>query len=143
MLLYPDPRVSEQPDNLTTCFAAPIHACDFEHLWGIANSREDFADERVMPYVMLDADIYFLRSNGEVGYTSLVIILRTNEDPDTCLESAAWLRLKYEYNGMIYICHRSESAHYDWQTFRGIAAAGVDESLIAMVDLVNEATLEA
>ena len=141
MLLYPDPRVREQPDNLTTCFAAPIHAIDFDNLMG-KTARQGCEPNRDalnnMPFVMLEDDFYFMRSNGEDGYERIVIILRTNEDPDTCLESAAWIRIKYEYNGMIYICRQSPAAHFEWQTIQGIIAAGVDEKLVAMVDLISE-----
>lgn len=143
MLLYPDPRVSYQPDNLTTCFAAPIEPCDWEHLWAIAKgSGKDFSADSLngMPYVILADDIYFMRSRGEDGYDTLIVLLREDEDADTCLESAAWIRVKHEYNGMIYICHKqSASANKDWQEYVAITAEGVDETLVAMVDLINEA----
>ena len=136
MLLYPDPRVSDQPDNLTTCFAVPIDPCEWEHLWAIAKgSGKDFSadDLNGIPYVILADGIYFMRSNGESGYDTLVVMLREDEDADTCLESAAWIRVRQEYNGMIYICRKSTTAD-QWQSFAAIAAANVDESLVAMVD---------
>lgn len=134
--------MSYQPDNLTTCFAAPIHIGDWEHLWCVAKgSGKDFSADSLngMPYVILADDIYFMRSNGEDGYDTLIVLLREDEDADTCLESAAWIRVKHEYNGMIYICRKQLSDHFEWQTFRAITAEGVDETLVAMVDLINEA----
>lgn len=137
MLLYPDPRIGEQPDNLTTCFSVPIDVCEWEHLKAIADGTgdEDAIDGlNAMRFVTLEDDIYFMRSTGEDGYDKLVILLRENEDADTCLESAAWIRVRHEYNGMIYICRKSTTADA-WQSFAAIAAANVDEALVAMVDL--------
>lgn len=134
--------MSYQPDNPTTCFATPIEPCDWEHLWGIAKgSGKDFSADPLnnMPYVILADSIYFMRSRGEDGYDTLVVLLREDEDPDTCLESAAWIRVKHEYNGMIYICHKqSASANPDWQTYVAITSTGVDEAYVAMVDLTED-----
>lgn len=132
--------MSYQPDNPTTCFAVPIEPCDWEHLYGIARgSGKDFSADSLngMPFVILAHDIYFLRSRGEVGYNTLVVLLREDEDPDVCLESAAWIRVKHEYNGMIYICQKSASANPDWQEYVAITSTGVDEAYVAMVDLVE------
>lgn len=132
MLLYPDPREIDQPDNLTTCFSAPIDACDWEVLNAKAGDPEPLNDMR---FVILGGDdIYFLRGRGQDGYKTLIVLLRDTEDADTCLESAAWIRVKFEFNGMIYICRKSTAANA-WQSMTAISAAYVNEDYVAMVDI--------
>lgn len=138
MLLYPDPT-REQPDNPTTCFAAPIEICDWMHMKGraVGSRNSEYRDQlNDMPYLVLSEDLYYMRSTGEDGYDSLAILLRDNEDADTCLESAAWIRVKHEFNGMIYICRPKTTAD-EWQSFAAITSLGVDEAYVAMVDLVT------
>lgn len=137
MLLWPDPRVDEQPENLTTCFAVPIDSCEWEYLLGRCKQEQS----NFMPFTILEGDeIYFMRSAGEDGYERVAILLRNNEDADECLESAAWIRVKHEFNGMIYICRKSTTAD-QWQSFAAIAATETDESLVAMVDLEHTENL--
>lgn len=139
MILYPDQRV-EQPDNETVCFAAPIDECDWQQLY--AKARYNELEELAMRYIIIENEdgiamgdphtsVYFMRNDQEIN-DRVCIILRRMEGRDMCLECAAWIRLKENYSGMIYICRGSTSAEA-WQSYA--SAAGCEQHLVAMVDL--------
>jgi len=128
MILYPDQRV-EQPDNETVCFAAPIEQCDWEQLYSLARYNE--LEELAMRYVVITEDVYFMRNDQEVN-DQVCIILRRMEDQDMCLECAAWVRVKENFPGMIYMCRGSTTAD-QWQSYA--SAAGCEQHLVAMVEL--------
>ena len=125
--------MSDQPDNLTTCFSAPIDKCDWEFLF--ARARPD--ELNGLPFIILKEDeLYFMRSTGEDGYDSLAVILQDfYGDRDACLESAAWLRVKFEFNGMIYIVREATTAD-GWQSYATITANDIPEEYVAMVDFI-------
>lgn len=134
MILYPDQRV-EQPENETVCFAAPIDECDWQQLYSLARYNE--LEELAMRYVIITSDtasVYFMRNDQEVT-DRVCIVLRRMEDRDMCLECAAWVRLKENYPGMIYMCRGSTTADL-WQTYA--ASAGCPQHLVAMVDFNND-----
>jgi len=140
MLLYPDQRVT-QPENETVCFAAPIDLCDWEHLY--SKARYNVVDAVGMRYLIIVdestsvitpgvdvASVYFMRNEQEVT-DQVAIIFRRTEDEDTCIETAAWIRIKENYPGMIYIVRGSSTGDH-WQTHA--AAIGAPEGSVAMVD---------
>ena len=130
MLLYPDQRV-EQPDNETVCFGAPIDKCDWEYL----NGRSKVLSSTGMAFVIIDCsdstDVYFMRNDSEVN-DRVCVVLRDKEDPDKCIESAAWIRIQENFPGMIFICRGTVDAD-KWQTYA--AAIGASEECTCMVDL--------
>ena len=131
MILYPDQRV-QQPDNETVCFAAPIDECDWQYLY--ARARYNEQEETAMRYVIIENEsgtVYFMRNDQEIT-DRVCIILRRMEDQDLCLECAAWIRLKENYPGMIYMCRGSTTAEL-WQSVS--SEAGCEQHLVAMVDL--------
>ena len=129
MILYPDQRI-EQLDNETVCFAAPIDECDWQFLY--AKARYNELEELAMRYVIIkDESVYFMRNDQEIT-DRVCIILRQMEGRDTCLECAAWIRIKENYPGMVYICRGSTTAD-QWQSYA--SAAGCEQHLVAMVDL--------
>ena len=128
MILYPDQRV-EQPDNETVCFAAPIDECDWQQLY--AKARYNELEDVAMRYIVIIEGVYFMRNNNE--FTDQVcILLRRMEDQDLCLEGAAWIRIKENFPGMIYVCRGSTTAD-QWQSYA--SASGCAQHLVAMVDL--------
>ena len=114
MLLYPDQRISNQPENQTVCFAAPIDKCDWEYLAG----RGKVLSNTQMKFVIIErtdeTDVFFMRNDSEVN-DRVCLILRENEDSDTCIESAAWVRIQENFPGMIYIVRGFTDAD-KWQT---------------------------
>jgi hypothetical protein len=60
------------------------------------------------------------------------LILRENQDADTCIESAAWVRIQENFPGMIYIVRGSTEAD-KWQTHS--ASIGASQDSICMVEL--------
>lgn len=131
MLLYPDQRAPEQPENDTVCFAAPIEQSD----WMYLKARGKVLSATQQHFVIIEQDenneVYFMRNESEVT-DRVCIILRDNEDPDTCIESAAWVRIQENFPGMIYICRSSPHAD-KWQAYT--SAIGAIESSVCMVDM--------
>ncbi len=128
MILYPDQTIA-QPENETVCFAAPIDKCDWQQLYSQArlNELEDLA----MRYAVIVDGVYFMRN--KLPMTDRVcIVLRRMEDDASCIEAAAWVRIKENYPGMIYICRGSTTTD-QWQTHA--MAAGCEQHLVAMVDI--------
>lgn len=141
MILYPDQGHKNQPENSTVCFAAPIDKCDWEFLH-YGEGKRNQLDATNMRYVILDDKkdgVYFMRN--EMEFTDTVcLLLRTMEDDDTCIESAAWIRIKENFPGMIYIVSGSTNAD-KYQRYH--SAIGAPEDTVCMVDLttvVNEET---
>lgn len=139
MILYPDQRI-EQPDNETVCFAAPIDYIDWEFFRARAHKArtgmkflrlKDDTDIDAIPEGTDFCSVYFMRNEAEIN-DEIIIFFRDNEDDDTCLESAAWIRIEENFPGMIYFCRGS--LHADkWQTHA--ASLGAPESSVCMVDI--------
>ena len=146
MLLYPDQR-ADQPENDTVCFGAPIHKCDWEFLLG--RTRGQKITQTQMPFTIIVDEtasgsndgnpnvfdsVYFMRNDSEVN-DKVCVILRDNEDPDICLESAAWIRIQENFPGMIYIV-KAGSVHTDkWEAHS--SAIGADQECVCMIDFVT------
>lgn len=136
MLLYPDMRAPQQPDNDTVCFAAPIELTEWEHLYG--RGRDNQLQHTRMRYVIFTDNIheddttsvFFMRNDAEIT-DRVCILLRAFEDADTCLESAAWIRINENFPGMIYIVRGTETAD-KWQKHN--ATLGAPQDLVCMVD---------
>lgn len=141
MILYPDQRIKDQPENETVCFAAPIDKCDWDFLY--ARAKKNVLTNTGMRFVIIVGDhdtapvdsdefteVYFMRNNQEIT-DRVCIVLRENEDADKCLESAAWIRIQENYPGMIYICRGSTRAD-KWQKYS--SALGAPQEYVCMVD---------
>ncbi len=128
MILYPDQTI-EQPENETVCFAAPIHECDWQQLY--SQARYNVLETVAMRYVVITEDVYFMRNELEIT-DRVCVLLRRMEDQDSCIEAAAWVRIKENFPGMIYICRGSTTADL-WQAYASVA--GCEQHLVAMVDL--------
>ena len=134
MLLYPDKLVSNQPQNETTCFGGDIDYCDFVYL----KARGQQVPETNMHYAILHdeqngANVFFMR-NENVATDRVCVLLRGDEGANKCLESAAWIRVKEEFPGMIYIVRGSTNHH---NTIRWHASLmGAAQEYVCMVDLV-------
>lgn len=138
MLLYPDQSV-EQPDNPTTCFAAPVSQGEIHSLIACSVPQRDGLN--YMPFVIItDDSAFYVMDRGQDGYRRTAILLRENEeDADTCLESAAWIRLKHEFNGMIYILSPDTTPHTEQQKWITHGRAlGAPPEYVCMVDLPSE-----
>ena len=136
MLLYPDQRVTQQPDNDTCVFAAPIESTEWAHLY--ARGARNELQHTGMRYVIFkdsihegdNTSVYFMRNDAEIT-DQVCVLLRGTEDPDTCIESAAWIRINENYPGMIYIVpYTLDPGKY--QTHH--ASLGAPEELVCMVD---------
>lgn len=137
MILYPDQRMqAQQPENETVCFAAPIDMCDWNYLHSIGRYHE--LEQTGMRYVLLDTQdcIYFMRNEQEVT-DKVCIVLRGIESVDDSIETAAWIRIKENYPGMIYICRGSTTAD-KWQTHN--AALGAPQEYVCMVDITEHSS---
>ena len=140
MILYPDQR-KDQPENHTVCYAAPIDKCDWEFLHYGEGTRHQL-EQTDMRFVILEGEerVYFMRNESEVT-DKVCLLLRTMEDEDTCIESAAWIRIQENFPGMIYIVQGSTFAD-NYQRYH--SAIGAPEDSVCMVDLttvVNEETV--
>ena len=145
MILYPDQRVN-QPDNETVCFGAPIHKCDWEFLF--SRGRKNTLQQTGMRYaVIIDEEVdaanaesrvydsvYFMRNDAEIN-DKVCVLLRNNEDEDTCLESAAWIRITENFPGMIYIVKAGNETADKWQSMS--SAIGTEQSCVCMVDFIT------
>lgn len=139
MILYPDQR-HDQPENNTVCYAAPIEKCDWEFMYYGEGMRHQLTATD-MRFVILEGEdqVYFMRNDSEVT-DRVCILLRTMEDTDTCIESAAWIRIQENFPGMIYIVQGSTYAD-KYQRYH--ATIGAPEDSVCMVDfttVVNEET---
>jgi hypothetical protein len=71
-----------------------------------------------------------MRNDAEVT-DQVCVLLRGFEDPDTCIESAAWIRINENFPGMIYIVRGTVAAD-KWQNLN--STLGAPEDLVCMVD---------
>lgn len=141
MILYPDQRIANQPENSTVCYAAPIDKCDWEFLYYGEGTRHQLTATD-MRFVILEGEdqVYFMRNEGEIT-DRVCLLLRTMEDDDTCMESAAWIRIQENFPGMIYIVSGSTFAD-EYQRYH--SAIGAPEDSVCLVDIttvVNEETV--
>lgn len=141
MLLYPDMLQPQQPENETAVFAAPMGREEWEHLY--AKGAKNQLQHTGMRYVIFrdssdgtldtsteEVSVYFMRMDAEMD-DQVCILLRDNEDADTCLESVAWIRMEANFPGMVYIVEgKSNGDRY--QTYA--SAAGAPQELVCMVE---------
>lgn len=86
MMLYPDMTREQYDGSETFVFAAPCTKAEWREMKEIAADDGDH-----LPYLF----------GGEEN--EIVIILRFPESiDDHAVETAAWVRVKHEFNGMIY-----------------------------------------
>ena len=146
MILHPDQQV-QQPENETVHFGCPIHKCDWEMLYARARLKE--LEHTGMRYIVIMDDepgmadastgdafdtVYYMRNDSDVN-DRVCVLLRTNQGRDVCLESAAWIRIKENYPGMIYIVKAGADQVDKYDAMA--STIGADQSCVCMVDFIT------